>query len=148
MNDKTYSSKANAVRGAKRQGLTPDDYTVEQGRGGRYFLALVQTEDAAERKWREINAIGGKWDTRALTREDNYIHGKNSYPFSAVHRPVAWVWSYLQSRYGDVPLDAVRRKDAISGMIENGVNLNTARTQFQRWRKARLEGDNGDGGDE
>ena len=53
---------------------------------------------------------------------------------SAVENPVSLVWKTCDE------MDGARRKDVVEACIVLGVNVHTARTQYQRWYKAQREG--------
>ena len=53
---------------------------------------------------------------------------------SAVENPVSLVWKTCDE------MEGARRKDVVEACIVLGVNVHTARTQYQRWYKAQREG--------
>lgn len=97
---KTYASKATAIRGGKRAGLTNPE--VAQRADGRWIVTT---------------------STSPLYNAELRVKSK-------VKSPVRLVWDICFAN------KTASRSEIVSKAIAAGVSLNTARTQYQRWREA------------
>ena len=98
-----YTTKANALRGAKRAGH--ENVTVmTHDKGFVYVVMRAEKTKAPSYK--------AMW-----SRE----HSRVEKPFNVVH-------SFLDANGADMS-----RKEAIAALVAKGVNFSTARTQYQRW---------------
>lgn len=150
----SYTTRTNALRGAKRKGLTEGTYEVV-AEGGRYVLTLVEMpeveveaapvevepviEPVAEtpvevEETPEVEPViepvapvaeTPKVLNTALTYKD--LETKHA-AHSRVPNPFKVVWGFL-----DANGKGMKRKDAILALLNKGVNYSTARTQYQLW---------------
>lgn len=115
---KTYSSKANANRAAKTQGLNPVDYAVYQN-GDVWVLEVIGND---------LLAVDNKeaWELEA-EKEAAIPH------ISVIDNPVKQVWVIADNMWGE------RRKDIIAACVAAGIAYNTARTQYQAFYKVKSQ---------
>jgi hypothetical protein len=99
----TYTTKANAVRGAKRAGHVDNVLVEARDDGFGYVVIAQETTKAPSYK-------------AMYSRE----HSRIENPFNVVH-------SFLDANPN------LKRKNAIAALVDKGVNFSTARTQYQRW---------------
>lgn len=109
----SYATKATAVRGATRANLAADAYSVSRNEDGRFVITLVEKVKAKKEKAPKERS---KMYKELYSRERSTVIK----PFNVVH-------SFLDAN------PDMKRKDAITALIEQGVNFSTARTQYQRW---------------
>lgn len=146
----TYGSKATALRGAKRAGI--DNAIAAQNAEGRWFIQQPEANDNTDKMPQGVDATGAlasmdyaEAETKVLAAvasgllsvDPSSIVPKPPYGVtytglagqapakSLVSNPVDFVWNYLAvAKYSS-------RKDAVSQLVRCGINLNTARAQYQ-----------------
>lgn len=150
---KTYSTKANANRAAKNQGL--EDFTVVMNAEGKYFIEVLDAEfelvaaaEAANIKAKAEEAailadqIKAAWladfvpyNPQLLLPEPKKAKNKkvnDDLPKeSVIDNPVKMVWEIADRMWGQ------RRKDIIAECVRMGIAYNTARTQYQAFYKVK-----------
>ena len=130
---KTYTVKSSVHRGAKRAGLTRDQYEViEVVVDGvtRYQMKLKEkpatkkatTKKAVTKKIDAVKKVARKEEPREILRT------------STVDGPTKLVWHIADAMLKADP--GVRRKDVIEECVRRGIAFYTARTQYQYWHQA------------
>lgn len=99
----TYTTKANAMRGAKRAGHIENVMIETRDEGFGYIVIAHETTKTPSYKM-------------MYSRE----HSRVESPFKIVH-------AFLDAN------PTMKRKNAIAALVAQGVNFSTARTQYQRW---------------
>lgn len=128
MDTKTYSTKSNARRAARKQGLVEgSDFNLDQTDEGRWFLRPVEDDNTPTDEEIEAEKTQGRKYVRT---------GKYSDAFSEFGGVVAYVHERLSAlaAAGEMP---ETRKELIEMLRAEGVNRNTANTQLQRWSAKR-----------
>lgn len=150
MEQQTYASKSTATRGAKRLGI--DAPEVEQIPGGRWIIKRAplmngsydatgdqQLEEIDEPTKLDPIPTGNQVEENApedivpmrVGIPESYNDLEAISPIkSQVVRPVEFIWAVLELN------PAMLRKEAIAYLVKLGININTARTQYQRFRAA------------
>jgi hypothetical protein len=125
----TYKSAATARRGAFRQKLNPNEFTVEQGSDGLWFIKTSElaseplpTEPAPSV---EAKATKTKMPQPKATKATRQR-------LSTSNSPVAFIWNWLSQ--GDNA--KLGRSEAIRALAELGIARGTASTQRQRFLNA------------
>lgn len=111
---KTYSSKSNAKRAAKSQGLDLETINIVEQAAGQWAIEEAKVE-APQKKEAPVAYVDGP------------ITAHKGGSKSTVERPCHLVWELAESMPG------ARRKDVIAAAVEKGVAFYTARTQYQQW---------------
>lgn len=136
---KTYSSKANANRAAKKQNLI--DYVITQNAEG-WFIDLFNEEvataqisnvqqlhvDLLVKKELEIESWKKEfidYNPQLLLTYTPIVKVIEVKRESTVKNPVKMVWQIADEMWGQ------SRKDIIAKCVEAGIAYNTARTQYQ-----------------
>ena len=150
---KTYSTKANANRAAKSQGLEAGTFNVIEI-DGRFILEVIKTDmfDEAEAE-AEFEAMKKRQDEIAQEAEEAASLWLASFvPYnpqlllpapkkatkslpreSVIDNPVKMVWEIADRMWGE------RRKDIIAECVRMGIAYNTARTQYQAFYKVKSQ---------
>lgn len=118
--DQTYSSKATAVRGAKRANLEVGTFTIEM-KDDRFMIAPVAIEPVIVEVVAEP-VVEAQPQVVNVTLKSIVTNNP-----STIVKPVDFVHAFL-----DAAPD-LGRKQAIIALVEAGINYATARTQYQRW---------------
>lgn len=151
---KTYSTKANAKRAAKTQGLDLNTICIyeqdgvwvigqadlfDDAQAEKEYLAL-QTRQAELKIEAELAAA--KWlasfvpyNPQLLLPAPKKVK-KATKPLlreSAINNPVKMVWEIADRMWGQ------RRKDIIAECVRLGIAYNTARTQYQAFYKVKSQ---------
>ena len=153
---KTYSSKANANRAAKKAGLEAGTFNVLEI-DGRFILEVIKTDlfDEAQAE-AEFEAMKKRQDELKIEAElaaslwlETFIpynpqlllpapkkvkKSTKSLPReSVIDNPVKMVWEIADRMWGQ------RRKDIIAECVRMGIAYNTARTQYQAFYKVKSQ---------
>jgi hypothetical protein len=150
---KTYTTKANAIRAAKQAGWVPGDYEIIEV-GDRFGYRLNEAEDASEGEALEAmeqerdeaqnpDAPEVQADAPADEPQPEEVPAEEA-PVakvrnaSTVESPTRRVWAIADELHAANP--DVRRKDIMAACEAAGIAFFTARTQIQKWMKAKKEG--------
>lgn len=121
---KDYSSKATAVRGAKRANLDEGSFEVTQNaETGRWDLFEIDADDneAAE----DSKGKGGVYKDIPVRRRSEFGGATKE------------VWNIAEGCFHsaeELGLPTPTRKEVIAACVERGIAFYTARTQYQLWR--------------
>ena len=133
---KTYTVKSSAHRGAKRAGLTREQYDVVEVvvDGVTKFKVELKKEPVAKKP-----AAVKKAPTKKVGAVKKVTPTKKEEPreilrASTVDGPTKLVWHIADAMLKADP--AVRRKDVIEECVRRGIAFYTARTQYQYWHQA------------
>ncbi len=147
---KTYSTKANAIRAAKAAGWVPGDYEIIEV-GDKFGYQLNEAEDTSEGE-----ALEAMEQERDEAQNPDAPEGQAEAPAdepqpeeapepvaktrnaSTVESPTRKVWAIADELHAENP--DVRRKDIMAACEAAGIAFFTARTQIQKWMKAKKEG--------
>ena len=150
---KTYSTKANANRAAKSQGLEAGTFNVIEI-DGRFAIQVIEADlfDEAEAEYKalqtrqaeiaqEAEEAAASWlaafvpyNPQLLPAPKKVKKSTESLPReSAVDNPVKMVWEIADRMWGQ------RRKDIIAECVRLGIAYNTARTQYQAFYKVKSQ---------
>lgn len=138
---KTYSTKANANRAAKNQGI--EDFTVIMNAEGKFYIEVLD-EAQADAEYEALQARQAELALEAAESAalwlDKFvpynpqlllpappIAVKEVLAKSVIENPVQRVWDIAQQMWGQ------RRKDIIAECVRQGIAYNTARTQYQEY---------------
>jgi len=155
MTENKYANRSSATRGAKRSGLTEGQYEVEQvfDDGGKsYWRWVAKTTIATPATRTPPVASTPGTDSPGTThsvddgcthfyapfRCDSFGQPKGSNvkaSKSTVENPVKVVWAIAEEMKKANP--ATTRKQLVEAALAKGVAYYTARTQVQRYLKAR-----------
>lgn len=141
---KTYSTKANARRAAKSQGLdlnTLDFFELEENAWTWRVLAIDETsteelseqgytEDSEAALAEEAGQLGGD-QVLAEEYDGPEVAEAEAAPKlnkSTADRPCTLVWNIADAMPG------AKRKEVIEACVKAGVAYYTARTQYQQWK--------------
>ena len=136
---KTYSTKANAIRAAKAAGL--EQYEIIE-QDGQFGFRPIEAEDTSEGE--ALEAMEQERDEapadepqpeEAPAEEAPVVKVRNA---STVESPTRRVWAIADELHAANP--DVRRKDIMAACETAGIAFFTARTQIQKWMKAKKEG--------
>lgn len=148
---KTYSTKANANRAAKKAGLEAGTFNILEI-DGRFLLEVIKTDlfDEAEAE-AEFEALQNRQKELAVKAEVAKAELLEAFvPYnpqlllpapkkiekatkSVIGNPVQMVWNIADNMWG------ARRKDIIAECVKQGVAYNTARTQYQAFYKVKSQ---------
>jgi hypothetical protein len=147
---KTYTTKANAIRAAKQAGWVPGDYEIIEV-GNRFGFRPIEAEDTSEGEALEAmeqerdeaqNPDASEVQPDAPADEPQPEEApapvakvRNA---STVESPTRRVWAIADELHAANP--DVRRKDIMAACEAAGIAFFTARTQIQKWMKAKKEG--------
>ncbi|VEF17239.1 hypothetical protein [Stutzerimonas stutzeri] len=138
---KTYTTKANAIRAAKQAGWVPGDYEIIEV-GDRFGYRLNEAEDASEGE--ALEAMEQERDEAPADEPQPEEVPAEEAPVakvrnaSTVESPTRRVWAIADELHAANP--DVRRKDIMAACEAAGIAFFTARTQIQKWMKAKKEG--------
>ena len=140
---KTYSTKANAIRAAKAAGWVPGDYEIIEV-GDKFGYQLNEAEDTSEGEALEVmeqerdeaqNPDAPADEPQPEEAPEPVAKTRNA---STVESPTRKVWAITDELRAANP--DVRRKDIMAACEAAGIAFFTARTQIQKWMKAKKEG--------
>ncbi|MDI6528801.1 hypothetical protein QMA71_24980 [Pseudomonas otitidis] len=140
---KTYSTKANAIRAAKAAGWVPGDYEIIEV-GDKFGYQLNEAEDTSEGEALEVmeqerdeaqNPDAPADEPQPEEAPAPVAKVRNA---STVESPTRRVWAIADELHAANP--DVRRKDIMAACEAAGIAFFTARTQIQKWMKAKKEG--------
>lgn len=136
---KTYSTKANAIRAAKAAGL--EQYEIVE-QDGQFGFRPIEAEDTSEGEALEAmeqergEAPADEPQPEEVPAEEApVVKVRNA---STVESPTRRVWAIADELHAANP--DVRRKDIMAACEAAGIAFFTARTQIQKWMKAKKEG--------
>lgn len=136
---KTYSTKANAIRAAKAAGL--EQYEIVE-QDGQFGFRPIEAEDTSEGEALEAmeqergEAPADEPQPEEVPAEEAHVvKVRNA---STVESPTRRVWAIADELHAANP--DVRRKDIMAACEAAGIAFFTARTQIQKWMKAKKEG--------
>lgn len=150
---KTYTTKSNARRAAKAAGFTTEgqDFNIveahtEDGSGFRFVpLNPAPVEEARVFADADNNGAGAKLlvapaevPVEELVVEEGAAPVVKARNASTVESPTRRVWAIADELHAANP--DVRRKDIMAACEAAGIAFFTARTQIQKWMKAKKEG--------
>ncbi len=153
---KTYELRSSAVRAAKNAGLKDEEFEVVKvwqkgGKSSWQFTAkgestgAVATEDVPAVA---IENVSPSSETGAATEVPTAEPVPQAEPTpepvakvervreSTIEKPTKAVWTIADEMKAANP--NVTRKEIVDECIRRGVAFYTARTQYQRWRKAKV----------
>lgn len=147
---KTYSTKANAIRAAKAAGWVPGDYEIIEV-GDKFGYQLNEAEDTSEGEALEameqerdeaqnpdapeVQAEAPADEPQPEEAPEPVVKTRNA---STIESPTRKVWAIADELRAANP--DVRRKDIMAACEAAGIAFFTARTQIQKWMKAKKEG--------
>jgi len=125
----TYSTKATALRGARRAELEDDTYTIEQNAEGRWIICEVLEIDAEEGDEIDIFENNDKIrEMAARIASEKHYKQIRFIRRSAFGGVCGFIHAFLDAN------PDLTRKQAMVALIEGyGVANYTARTQYQKW---------------
>ncbi len=137
--EKTYTIKASAVRGAKRAlgkaAKNKVDFEIgEKNDGTFYFLPIkkesnvVAFKEPVKRQPRKEPINKAAPVKEPVSKEPKvktvvYTDAKRTYNRGAV----AYCWAVFDA------MNERRRKDVVDFCVKEGINIHTAKTQYQKW---------------
>lgn len=136
---KTYSTKANAIRAAKAAGL--EQYEIVE-QDGQFGFRPIEADDASEGEALEAmeqecgEAPADEPQPEEVPAEEAPVAKVRN--ASTVESPTRRVWAIADELHAANP--DVRRKDIMAACEAAGIAFFTARTQIQKWMKAKKEG--------
>ena len=146
---KTYSTKANAKRAAKTQGLDLNTISIYE-QNGAWVIGQADLFDEAEAEFEALQNRQKELAVKAEVAKAELLEAFVPYnpqlllpapkkiekaTKSVIGNPVQMVWNIADSMWG------ARRKDIIAECVKQGVAYNTARTQYQAFYKVKsMEG--------
>lgn len=140
IDEKTYSTKSTARRGAKRAygESWEGDFEVLQNDDGRWYVAAldiaevmneINNEDTVE-PVNSVELIDTEIDINIDTDTEDEAKPAIKRK-SEIDDPCQFVWEMADKMQGQ------RRKDIIQHCVDCGVAFYTARTQYQSWFKSK-----------
>ena len=135
---KLYAAKSSALRAAKAAGL--EQYEIIE-LDGQFGFRPIEAEDASEGE-----ALEAMEQERDETQNPDAPEVQADAPApvvkvrnaSTVESPTRRVWAIADELHAANP--DVRRKDIMAACEAAGIAFFTARTQIQKWMKAKKEG--------
>jgi hypothetical protein len=149
---KLYSTKANANRAAKNQGI--EDFNVIMNAEGKFFIEVLDDnfELVAAAEAAKVKQLHEEKEILLQQQKETWLAEFVPYnpqlllpaPVvkkvkpevvreSKISNPVKMVWEIADSMWGS------RRKDIIAACVEAGIAYNTARTQYQAFYKVKVQ---------
>ena len=140
---KTYSTKSNAKRAAKKANGNLTGIDFDQNKEGEWYWYKVYAcplcgGDQANQTWFtedvscECHECGKVWSVE--TRKEIKQSSNGSIPKlnkSEIERPCDRVWAIADEMKGS------RRKNVIAACVAAGIAYYTARTQYQQWKQTK-----------
>lgn len=137
---KTYTTKSNAKRAAKKANGNLTCIDFDQNKEGEWYWYKVYAcplcgGDQANQTWFtedvscECHECGKVWSVE--TRKEIKQSSIPKLNKSEIKRPCARVWAIADEMKGS------RRKDVIAACVAAGIAYHTARTQYQQWKQTK-----------
>lgn len=127
----TFSTKANALRGAKRAGVDLETLNLvpEEGRWMFRVVEPVAVEPVAAEPAPVVEVEPAPVVALETAKPLRYKEFASK-DRSTLAKPFEVVRAFLKAN------PTMKRKDAVLALVKMGVNYSTARTQYQRWLDA------------
>lgn len=128
---KTYSTKAAAKKGAKRQELDMTSLEFLQNDEDRWYWQEPQSEDKVELKPAHGDEFGVQPGKGIKIEKDR--QEQNGITKPSIGGKCRAIWDACDLEYASNNVPAVKRIKEIA--VENGWNVNNAVIEYYQWRK-------------
>ena len=133
--EKTYTIKASAIRGAKRSfgknAKNGVDFEIGIKKDGTFYFLPIEKETNVVSIKAPVKKQSKKEPVKKQSKKEpvkkqsavNIVNGKRTYNRGAVD----YCWDVFEAMEGR------RRKDVVAFCVNEGINIHTAKTQYQKW---------------